>query len=305
MGTISLALALAAAAPLAGRPATPATFASDVTIGAPVQDGNLTLFPLTPRRRAAADADAATLDEALRAKALAVEEVSAAGTVNALRVENNGDRPVLLVAGELLLGGKQDRIVGRSMVLAPRSRQEVPVFCVEHGRWSGPGAFESGGAMGHVALRKAALDGGQREVWEEVARANARLGTANRSDTYRAAASKLQGEGAGIARRLSEALARTGGAAGIAVAIDGEVVAVEWFASPRVFERVREKLVGSYVAQAQEARAAAPAGAAPAASPPPAAVTDFAARAEKGEAIVERVRATGDGAAVQTTYLKR
>jgi hypothetical protein len=303
MTTLSLALALAAAAPLATPPAPPTSFAADVAVGAPISDGNLTLFPLTPRAASKAP-DVATLDEALRAKALAVEEVSASGTVNALRVENRGDRPVLLVAGELLLGGKQDRIVGRSLVLAPRSRQDVPVFCVEHGRWSGPAAFESGGAMGHAGLRKAALGGGgQREVWDEVARANARLGTTNGSDTYRAAARKLRGDTGEVARRLSGAIARTGDAAGLAVAIDGEVVAVEWFASPEVFGRIREKLVASYVAQAQEARAAAPSGAAPAAAP--AAVTDFAARAEQGEAIVEKVRASGDGAAVQTTYLKR
>jgi hypothetical protein len=39
--------------------------------------------------------------------------------------------------GEIIVGGQQDRAVGREYVIAP-SEQPVPieVFCVEHGRWS-------------------------------------------------------------------------------------------------------------------------------------------------------------------------
>jgi len=302
MTTITMGLALLLAAPQ-GAGASPG-FAEEVAVGAPITRGNLSVFPLRPRKGAPAR-DLRTLDEAVRRKDLAIEEIGAGGSVGALQVENRGDEPVMLLAGELLLGGKQDRIIGRSMVLAPRTSTTVPVFCVEHGRWSGSGSFASAGAMGHAALRKTALGGDQAKVWEEVARSNARLGTRNASDTYRAAARKLGGDAGPLAREVSAALAREDGAVGLAVAIDGEVVAAEWFASPRTFERMREKLVTSYVAQALEA----PARSSPAASPPPApradAVADFAARAEKGDAIVERVREGAKGAAVQTTYLRR
>jgi hypothetical protein len=87
------------------------------------------------------------------------------------------------------------------------------------------------------------------------------------------------------------------------VAIDGEVVAVEWFGSPRVFAQLREKLVASYAAEAvASGRPAAP----PPAAPPRAAdVADFAAKAERGEgAVKERVEDGAGGAAVQT-YLRR
>lgn len=303
MTTISMGLALLLAAPQGAG--APRGFA-DVAVGAPITKGNLTVFPLR-LARPAADGDLLALDEAVKAKQLAVEEIGGGGSVNALEVENRGDRPVMLMAGELLLGGKQDRIIGRSMVLAPRSRAKVPVFCVEHGRWNGTRSFDSGGAMGLAALRKAALDGDQSKVWDEVARSNARLGTTNASDTYRAAATKLGVDAAPLAKELSGALAREKDAAGLAVAIDGEVVAVEWFASPRTFERVREKLVASYVAQALEARHARPA-APPAPAPRAEAVADFAAEAERGGAVVEKVRADpkdAKAAAVQTTYLRR
>jgi len=301
MTTMTLGLALLLAAPQGS--AAPSGFADEVAVGAPITRGNLTVFPLRPRQATAAK-ELRTLDEAMRRKELAVAEAGAGGAVNALAVENRGDEPVMLLAGELLLGGKQDRIIGRSLVLAPRSRTLVPVFCVEHGRWSGAGAFDSAGAMGHAALRRTALSAGQAEIWAEVARSNARLGTRNASDTYRAAARKLGGDAGPLARELSAALAREEGAAGLAVAIDGEVVAVEWFSAPGTFARFREKLVASYVAQALEARDPAAPAPAPARSPRAEAVTDFAAKAEQGGAVAERVR-DAEGRALQTTYLKR
>jgi len=299
MNGMMLGLALLLAAPQGTAPSP--EFEKQVRVGEPITRGNITVFPLTLRHAPAAP-DPLTLDEAVARKQLAIEE-SGQGSVNTLAVENRGDRAVVLVTGELLLGGKQDRIVGRSVVLAPRARARVAVFCVEHGRWSGARSFESGGAMGHVDLRKSALAGDQSAVWSEVARSNARLGTANASDTYRAAARKLGGEAGPTAREIASEVARVPGAAGLAVAIDGEVVAVEWFASPRLFERLRDKLVASYVAQARTTPA--PTTARPASPPRAAAVADFAGRAEKGEALVDEAKEAGAAAPVQTTYLRR
>ena len=299
MNAMMLGLALLVAAP-PGTASSP-SFGKQVRVGDPITRGNITVFPLTLREAPSAP-DPLTLDEAVARKQLAIEE-SGQGSVNALAVENRGDRSVVLVTGELLLGGKQDRIVGRSVVLAPRSKASVPVFCVEHGRWSGSRSFESAGAMGHVELRKSALSGDQAAVWSEVARSNARLETANASDTYRAAARKLGGETGPLAREIASEVARVQGVAGIAVAIDREVVAIEWFNSPGLFERLRDKLVASYVAQALATPA--PVAARPASPPRAAAVADFAGRAEKGDALVDQAREAGAATPVQTTYLKR
>jgi hypothetical protein len=306
MSTMRVCLALLLAAPLGAGASS--RFAEEVRLGTPIARGNLSVFPLKLRAAAGAAASAAnpaTLDEAVAGKALSIRESGASGTVNALEVENRGDRPVLLLAGELLLGGKQDRIIGQSMVVAPRSHASVPVFCVEHGRWTGAKGFDTGRAMGHAELRKKALAGDQVKVWAEVARANARLGTMNASDTYRAAARKLGGDVGPLAKEIAGALARDRDVAGIAVAIDGRVIAIEWFASHRIFDRLREKLVASYVAQALVSRTSpGPAAAVAAAPPRPEAVADFAARAERGDELVERVGAPGAPAAapVQTTY---
>jgi ARG/rhodanese/phosphatase superfamily protein len=300
MTTMALGLALLLAAPQ--EAGSSAGFGREVRVGAPITRGNLTVFPLV-RLRPAAGEDHLTLDEALARKQLAIEETGASGSVNALEIENQGGQPVMLVAGELLVGGKQDRIVARSLVLAPRSKARVPVFCVEHGRWTGTRSFQSAGALAHVELRKSALQGNQSVVWSVVAESNARLGTRNESDTYRAAARKLDADVGPLAREVVAALAREKDVAGMGVAIGGEVIAVEWFASPSLFERLRQKLVVSYAAQALASGSAAQAPAS--APPPPAAVADFAAKAERGDAVVERVKDAKGRADVQTTYLRK
>ena len=57
--------------------------------------------------------------------------------MNQLVLVNRGKRPVLLLAGELVSGGKQDRIIAKDRIVAPGADPlPLDVFCVEHGRWS-------------------------------------------------------------------------------------------------------------------------------------------------------------------------
>jgi hypothetical protein len=64
-----------------------------------------------------------------------VTEVDEKGVVGRLRVENRGELPLLLIQGEELRGAKQDRVLNRSVLLQPGQEIEVPVSCVERGRW--------------------------------------------------------------------------------------------------------------------------------------------------------------------------
>ena len=75
-----------------------------------------------------------TLEEALRNGKVQVRET---GNVNSLEIENLGDQPVFVQAGDIVKGGKQDRTLTVSLLLPPKSgRMPIASFCVEHGRWS-------------------------------------------------------------------------------------------------------------------------------------------------------------------------
>ena len=204
-------------------------------------------------------------------------QVSSGARVNAVSVSTTGDKPVFLMAGDVILGGKQDRVIGKDTIVPPNTKaMEVEVFCVEHGRWNGQTAsFQASGSLGHSKLRDSAVfDSNQSAVWEEVAATNAKNAAKPATGTYRASLEKTGDDGKVTATvgAILPKLATDAASVGIAVAIDGKVVAVEGFANPKLFAKVREKLLRSYALEAAGSSAPAP-GAIPEAS----AVTSFLA----------------------------
>src|SRR5215470_7041590 len=79
-------------------------------------------------------------------------------SVNQLVLINRSKRPLLLLAGELVSGGKQDRIIGEDRVV-PVGAPPLPldVFCVEHGRWTGASSkFMASKTIVHPSVREQA-----------------------------------------------------------------------------------------------------------------------------------------------------
>ena len=138
----------------------------DWRLGAPFTHNNLTVFPVLSDE-STASADFITLDEGLRSGTVTITELGADGRtrtidrrqigdsaeVNRLALTNKSGKALVLIAGEMILGGKQDRIVGHDCIIES-SNAPVPldVFCVEHGRWSGGAAFgeRPGGLIGNA-----------------------------------------------------------------------------------------------------------------------------------------------------------
>lgn len=162
-----------------------------------------------------------TLTEAMAKGRVQVFET---GQVNELRIENTGEEEVFIQAGDMVKGGRQDRVLMVSLVLPPRSGQ-VPIasFCVEPGRWSARGgedAAKFSSAREAMPSRKTlaimaapSVDGAgamrpaggnnlqvgsdtstrQRLVWDEVAKMQADLSTGiNASVAAPQSASSLQ-----------------------------------------------------------------------------------------------------------------
>jgi ARG and Rhodanese-Phosphatase-superfamily-associated Protein domain len=155
----------------------------------PVAYENITIFPVV----SSSTQDTSpflTLDEGLTSGAVIVSEQGAAGlarsrdgrpvavpqynngaSVNQLVLINRGKRPLLLLAGELVSGGKQDRIIGKDRIV-PVGSDPLPldVFCVEHGRWTGASSqFDASKTIVHPSVREqAAVGQNQNEVWSAV-----------------------------------------------------------------------------------------------------------------------------------------
>ena len=153
----------------------------------PVAYENITIFPVV----SSSTQDTSTfltLDEGLSSGEVIVSEQGAAGlarsrdgrpiaapqssaSVNQLVLINRGKRPLLLLAGELVSGGKQDRIIGKDRIV-PVGSDPLPldVFCVEHGRWTGASSqFVASKTIVHPSVREqAAVEQNQNQVWSAV-----------------------------------------------------------------------------------------------------------------------------------------
>src|SRR5262245_6091496 len=146
-------------------------FLAGVRVGAVKTHAGMTVFWL-----AGADVppalDLMTLDEARGQNALVIAE-RAQATVPELTVDNRGKAHVLLLAGEILIGGKQNRVLKEDVLLSPHSgARDLGVYCVEQGRWNvGRKDFESKSTFAGAGLRSHLMaKSDQRQVWAEVAR---------------------------------------------------------------------------------------------------------------------------------------
>jgi len=125
---------------------------NDYKILAPITHGDLTIFPVVSAR-SHDTSEFITLDDGIRSGDVVVTEVgnlhssmrrrnpyvqpNRGAEVNRLVLVNNSKHPLILLAGEVVTGGKQDRVVAKDRIVPPESDPvDLSVFCVEHGRWT-------------------------------------------------------------------------------------------------------------------------------------------------------------------------
>jgi hypothetical protein len=251
---------------------------SELHVLPPVTRGNLTIFPVV----GGAENDTGrllTLDEGLRSGAVVVAEAGSlrglvrpgsspprqsGAEVNRLVLINNSDHPLLLLAGEVVTGGKQDRVIGVDRIVPPKSDPiDLSVFCVEPGRWVASsehfGSMKS--QMAQPSVRTPAMaDRNQQKVWAEVGSAVAGMaravpqasGSMHASTSYAKAMEnpdvqkKVESVAAdydGMLRELKKQ-----GAKGVVVAINGRILWADVFASTELLEKYWQKLIRSYAA---------------------------------------------------------
>jgi hypothetical protein len=265
--------------------ADPKTLLEKAKLADPITVESLTLTPLiaTDAETLPVD-DLLTLDETMPKGQVKIVEFNE-GDVNNLTFSNKSEHPVFLLAGEVIIGGKQDRIIGQNTVIPAKKTQQVPVFCVEHGRWTGETKeFASAKALAHGRLRTQATFEGQQAVWDEVASKNVARKTTSHSDTYRAIAQQqTSGSMNDWEKKIDGALEKLSAddakhLVGFAVAVNGKVATIDLFQSPALFKKLEGKLVRSYITEAVDTKTDKAAKA-----PSSADLKSFAADAEKAK----------------------
>ena len=277
---------------------------SDYKVLEPISHGDLTIFPVVSSK-VHDTSGFITLDEGIRSGEVVVTEVGnlhstmrrrppyvqhpySGAEVNRLVLVNNSKHPLILLAGEVVTGGKQDRVVGKDRIVPAESDPvDLSVFCVEHGRWTETSAkFDThASVMLQPSVRmKAMADQDQQKVWDEVGRSKASM------SAKVAAAPAVSGGGGGVSyghavreldstssyakARENEAVKqqveqivepmrksyesvikqlRNQNAIGVVVAVKGRIVWADMFASGALLDKYWPKLLDSYATEAMTA----------------------------------------------------
>jgi hypothetical protein len=299
--TLTCGLALMAPANAGDSGGLPATV-NDYKILAPITHGDLTIFPVVSAKTHDTS-EFITLDEGIRSGEVVVTEVgnlhstmrrrnpyvqpNRGAEVNRLVLVNNSKHPLILLAGEVVTGGKQDRVVAKDRIVPSESDPvDLSVFCVEHGRWTETSAkFDThASVMLQPSVRmKAMADQDQQKVWDEVGRSKETLsaravaappkiaGGSGGSAEYAYSIRQLDSttsyakarENAAVKQQVDSIVEpmqksyesvikqlRNQNAVGVVVAVKGRIVWADMFASSALLDKYWPKLLDSYATEA-------------------------------------------------------
>ncbi|MRR20716.1 hypothetical protein EG827_11075 [bacterium] len=171
---------------------------------------------------------------------LIISELTASGSVGQLTALNKTADYLLLTDADVLTGAKQNRVVNRSVLLAPSSKTVIEVSCVERLRWdyrsttfSSPGSVADPGLRGRKAgtfsrmktEHEPGFPNTQGEVWDHVSENLACEGLHSRTESYEELLQfRMQKTG-----RAYPECSPAGGCNGLAVILDGKVISADIF----------------------------------------------------------------------------
>jgi hypothetical protein len=305
LGALTAALAAQAQATKQSAPP-PSVEASQYKITGPFTHENLTLFLIHGPDRIK-NRNLLTLQEGLEQKKVVVHETQ---QVNELAIENLSPADEVFVqSGDIVKGGKQDRVIAYDVILPPKSgKMPIASFCVEAGRWRQRGrenamAFEVSNAQAATKGLKNAVraEMDQQKVWEDVAQAQMKLArneallpaptTVASPTSLQLTLEQLEKATAGHVKKLSPIVQDKNDVIGYAVAVNGVVEGADVYASHALFLKVWPMLLKGSAVEAvveQEKKGT------PAKHVTVDTVRAFLAEAEKGKAsekdVTNRVR---------------
>jgi hypothetical protein len=239
--------------------------AADYRISTPYTYKNLSIF-LIHGKDESKKSNVLTLQEAMERRLLVVYETS---EVNLLEVENlSKEFDVFIQSGDIVKGGKQDRVLAVSIIIPARSgRVRIDAFCVESGRWTKRGnedstKFNSSNDRIVTKELKIAANGArsQSDVWSQVSEAQARLskslGADVASGTSRSSL-QLALENKEVAATVDDYIKHLSGiingksdVIGYAMAINGKVNSADVYVSNALFKKLWTKMLKASATEA-------------------------------------------------------
>ncbi len=191
------------------------------------------------------------------------------GAVNSLTIQNKSQDTVFLMTGDVVRGGNQDRVLAMDMVVPPRTITDIPVFCVEHGRWTyhepeeGQSeeaarnrkifAFTGYYNVASNDIRKTIKEtGNQQEVWNKVDELTSIHNAKSSTEAYAALEESEDYTKARDAylEHFRHRFDDKKGVIGVVALSGNKVLGADVFGHPNLFHKQYESLLHSYITDA-------------------------------------------------------
>lgn len=238
--------------------------AQDYRISSPYSYKNLSVFLIHGKDESKND-NVITLQEAMERKLFRVYETS---NVNNLEVENvSKTLDVFIQSGDIVKGGKQDRVLAISIIIPARSgRISIDAFCVESGRWQKRGDEDSKeftSSNDRIVTKElkiaANASRSQQEVWNQVSDAQLRLAKNVGGSVQGSSASSLQLslEDRKVTtniddyiKNLNSVINGKSDVIGYAIAINGRINSADIYASNALFRKLWPRMLKASATEA-------------------------------------------------------
>lgn len=225
---------------------------NQIELGEPQYYHSLTIVPVIAKL-ITNNLDFLTLEQALEKNLIEIAELEG-GSVPQVKIKSLADKPIYIMGGEVLTGCKQDRMVGKDILIKPNNKQViVPVFCVEQSRWTyqSDRFYSKENAATSNLRAEAQNDDGtaQGEIWNKVYKMNEKMGVNTDTNAYQDAyeeeevmkqIKQYEAELINMPRKYANIV-------GVLVAVGDKIISMDIFANAHFFKGLWPKLLKSSI----------------------------------------------------------
>ncbi|MBO6123868.1 MAG: tubulin-like protein [Methanobrevibacter sp.] len=206
---------------------------------------NIAIIPLKTERNYI---DILTLKKGLELGLVNVKECDTS-QVNTIIVKNNAITPLILIDGEEIIGGDQNRIVNSTILIDAGSKMKIPVSCSEKNRWAFKSEFKQSEYMANYNTRRAkeyasrVSNSYQDVIWSSI-------DCLEVENDYASPTSAMEESYKNIKATQNEIIKQfkiMDGQTGVLIMVDGEIKGFELFLNSGIYRDFHEKIIKSYL----------------------------------------------------------
>lgn len=178
--------------------------------------------------------------------------------VNKLFIKNTSNDTIYIMAGEVVKGGKQDRVLAQDMILPPNNKfVDISVFCVEKNRWhyssGAASAFTQSMNVSANSIRSIATKAkSQSMVWEKVDEITSKNKAGSSTGTYNALqnSEEFKEKYKAYENFFTKAFGRLNYCIGFIGVSGDSIIGCDIFATPQLFQKQSKSLFSAYITEA-------------------------------------------------------